>query len=343
MYTPKSLEYKPFVSIICVTYNRRPFIPFSLQCIRNQDYPNSRYEVIIVDDGTDKVKDLILEAKMSQVKYFELPEKMKLGKKRNYSHTLIDKRSRYITYFDDDDYHTPSRISHSIEMLIKNPTIMCAGSSEIYIFFKHIDQMYTFGPYSKTHATAGTFTFRVELLDITRYDDDACIAEECFFLKKFTIPIVQLDPSKTILVISHDQNTIDKKQILEKTNIFMRKSSKKIESFIFRDNEINIKHFFTCEMHDCLTHYEPGSIHYKPDALQQINELEEKLKKDRKLIESPIISKNSCINHKKHDTPVIKMVSQGNMDVMLSIDDVITILNKQQEEINNYKVQLNIE
>jgi glycosyltransferase involved in cell wall biosynthesis len=117
------VKYNPFVSIICVTFNRRPFIPFLLECIRNQDYPASRYEVIIVDDGTDKIRDLISEARMPQVKYFELAEKIKLGQKRNYSHTLLDKRSQYITYFDDDDYHHPCRISHSVEMLIKS--IMC--------------------------------------------------------------------------------------------------------------------------------------------------------------------------------------------------------------------------
>jgi glycosyltransferase involved in cell wall biosynthesis len=105
-----------------VTYNRRPFFSSFSQCIRNQDYPASRYEVIIVDDGTDKVRNLVEEAKIPQVKYFELSEKMTLGKKRNYSHTLIDKRSQYITYFDDDDYHHPSRISHAVEMLSKHPT-----------------------------------------------------------------------------------------------------------------------------------------------------------------------------------------------------------------------------
>jgi hypothetical protein len=89
-------------------------------------------------------------------------------------------------------------------MLIKNPDALCAGSSELYVFFKHINQMYTFGPYARNHATAGTFTFRVELLNCTKYDDDACLAEEGHFLKGFTIPIVQLDPLKTILVISHE-------------------------------------------------------------------------------------------------------------------------------------------
>ena len=34
------------------------------------------------------------------------------------------------------------------------------------------------------------------------------------FLKGYTIPMIQLNPAKTILVISHDTNTFDKKKIL---------------------------------------------------------------------------------------------------------------------------------
>ena len=126
---------RPFVSIICVTYNRRPFFPTLFDCIKHQNYPHNRFEVLIVDDGSDKVRDIVESCGIPQVKYVELSEKMPLGKKRNYAHTLIDKRTQFICYFDDDDYHHPLRISHSVEMLEKNPTAMCAGSSELYVYF----------------------------------------------------------------------------------------------------------------------------------------------------------------------------------------------------------------
>ena len=35
------------------------------------------------------------------------------------------------------------------------------------------------------------------------------------FLKNYTIPFVQLDPIKTILCFSHDQNTFDKAKLLD--------------------------------------------------------------------------------------------------------------------------------
>jgi hypothetical protein len=37
--------------------------------------------------------------------------------------------------------------------------------------------MYQCGPYAN-HSTAGTFAFKRELLDITKYDDVAAVAEE---------------------------------------------------------------------------------------------------------------------------------------------------------------------
>ena len=90
-----------------------------------------------------------------------------------------------------------------------------AGSSLIYIYYKHIDTIYRFGPYGPSHSTAGTFAFRRELLKETKYDDEAEMAEEKNFLKNYTYPMIQLDTMKTILVFAHDHNTFDKKKLLE--------------------------------------------------------------------------------------------------------------------------------
>ena len=44
-------------------FNRRPFFEGLIQCISSQDYPRESMEWIIVDDGTDCVKD-IFESEM---------------------------------------------------------------------------------------------------------------------------------------------------------------------------------------------------------------------------------------------------------------------------------------
>ena len=158
-HTPKlTKKYYPLVSVCTPTFNRRPFIPTMFECFNNQTYPKDRIEWIIVDDGTDRIKDLVESSGISQIKYFELPKKVSLGEKRNYMHSKAT--GTIIVYMDDDDYYPPERISHAVEKLMDNKQALCAGASEIYIYFKHIQKMIQFGPYGPNHATAGTFAFR---------------------------------------------------------------------------------------------------------------------------------------------------------------------------------------
>jgi glycosyltransferase involved in cell wall biosynthesis len=229
---------KPFVSVRTPTYNRRRFIPALIACYKSQTYPKDRLEWIIIDDGTDKVEDLFLplmrlnksEEQKYIVKYFKFHEKMTLGKKRNLAHEKCS--GDIILYMDDDDYYPPERIIHAVETLQENPNALCAGSSIMFIYFKHINKMYKFGPYGPNHSTAATFAFRKELLQETNYDDDACIAEEKKFLKNYTIPFVQLDPMKSILVFSHNHNSFDKKELLLNPNPMVSISEKKVEEFV---------------------------------------------------------------------------------------------------------------
>jgi glycosyltransferase involved in cell wall biosynthesis len=261
-------EKYPFVSICTPTFNRRPFIPYAIKCFEHQDYPKDRMEWIIIDDGTDKIEDLVKD--IPQVKYFKYDGKMTLGKKRNLMHekTIGD----IIVYMDDDDYYPPQRVSHAVSMLKSHPSALCAGASEIYIYFKHIDKMYQFGPYGPNHATAGTFAFRRKLLENHHYEDTASLAEEKAFLKNYTVPFVQLEPKKTILVFSHRHNTFDKKKLLERgDHKLQHPSDKTVDEFI---KEPDMKDFYMNRIEGLLVDYSAGAPDMKPDVLKQIKEIE---------------------------------------------------------------------
>ena len=107
------LAKQPFVSICTPTFNRRPFIPIIIKCFENQTYPRDKMEWIIVDDGTDKIEDLV--AHLPYVRYFRYEEKMTLGKKRNISNEKA--KGDIIVYMDDDDYYPPGRVQHAVEKL----------------------------------------------------------------------------------------------------------------------------------------------------------------------------------------------------------------------------------
>ena len=274
----------PFVSVCTPTFNRRPFIEMMIKCFDSQDYPKNKMEWIIVDDGSDPIVDMVRSH--PSVKYFKYDEKMTLGKKRNIMH----KKScgDIIVYMDDDDYYPPDRVSHAVERLMGNPSALCAGSSEMYIYFKDNKdkcKMVQFGPYGPDHATAGTFAFKRKLLKDTQYNEEACLAEEREFLKNYTVPFVQLDPLKTILVFSHSHNTFDKRTLLENMagNQYINYSTKQVEDFI-KDKDV-IK-FFVEDLEDKLKVYEQGNINMKPDVLKQINELGIKRKEmEKKMME----------------------------------------------------------
>jgi len=317
------------VSVCTPTFNRRPFIQNMFQCFRNQNYPKHRIEWIIVDDGTDKIKDLIESSDIPQIRYFEVPEKMKLGAKRNYMHKFA--RGSIIVYMDDDDYYPPDRISHAVERLQSNPTALCAGSSEIYIYFKSIDKMYQCGPYNPNHATAGTFAFRAELLKQCKYEDTASLAEERAFLKDYTIPFVQLDPMKTILVFSHDHNTFDKRKMLDAPHPdYMKISPKTVNSFIKYDDEHPIKKFFMEDIDELLANYEPGLPNMKPDVLIQIKEIE---------IERQKYMEEQVQKQQQQASPIV-LQRPGEAPVQLTQQDVVNIMKQQQQLISQLQEQL---
>jgi glycosyltransferase involved in cell wall biosynthesis len=282
-----------------------------------------RIEWVIVDDGTDCIRDIIEKANLPQIKYYHQSEKMILGNKRNYMHSLCS--GDIIVYMDDDDYYPPERISHAVETLLQNPQVLCAGASEIYVYFKAAktedeqSKMVQFGPYSANHATAGTFAFRKELLQITHYNDTKGLSEEREFLKDYTIPLIQLDPLKTILVFSHIHNSFDKRKLLTYDNgNYMKVSDKKVTDFIKdTEKESVIYNFFMKTIDVLLKKYEPGLPKHKPDVLAQIKINEEERER---LIQ-------------QHNAPCIYLKQPDGTTIPLNASQIAQIIQQQNATI----------
>ena len=305
----------PFVSICTPTFNRRPFWEYTIKCFLHQNYPKDKMEWIIIDDGTDKIRDLVCD--ISQVKYYEYDGKMPLGKKRNIMHTKSI--GDIIVYMDDDDYYPPERVSHAVNMLLTHPSALCAGSSEIYIWFKHIQKMFQFGPYGPNHATAGTFAFKRELLKDHKYEDTASLAEEKAFLKNYSVPFVQLEPKKTILVFSHIHNTFDKKKLLEQgENDYQKTSQRTVQEFVKDDD---MRRFYMEKIDGLLQNYQPGDPSNKPDVLKQIKEIEEE-------------RKNMTMQQNGSQGQIV--LNQNGQQIVLNNEQIVQIIQKQQEQLQHF-------
>jgi hypothetical protein len=147
----------------------------------------------------------------------------------------------------------------------------------MFIYYKDKKLMYSFGPYGKYHSTAATFAFRRELLEITEFNENDCLSEEKFFLKNYTIPLIQLNPLLSILVFRHIHNSFDKNELLNPNinSLSCLREDVKVEDFI-KDNEL--KKFYSEEIDNYLLPYKCGEIKNKPDILNHIKITNEKRK-----------------------------------------------------------------
>lgn len=190
-------------------------------------------EWIILDDGEDCVRDVFegIAAKIPEMRYIRVESKLLIGAKRN----MLNKEAKgdIIVAMDDDDYYSPERVRHVVQKFEVNPKIELAGASEIYMYYTDIQTIYRFGPYNKNHATNGTMAWRKSYAATHTYDETVTHAEERSFLDNYIHPMIQLDTMKVMLVISHSDNTFDKKKLRENTGspIIVR-TAMKLNAFI---------------------------------------------------------------------------------------------------------------
>lgn len=103
----------PLASCIMPTYNRREFVRRALEYFLRQDY--RRRELIIIDDGTDAVQDII--PRDGRVRYVRLPGRLAIGAKRNLACELA--QGDVIVHWDDDDWMAGWRVRYQVGQLDK--------------------------------------------------------------------------------------------------------------------------------------------------------------------------------------------------------------------------------
>jgi hypothetical protein len=116
-------------SVTCImpTADRRRFVPAAIGLFLEQDYDDK--ELVIVDDGADRVEDLIPDHR--QIRYIALAERTRLGTKRNIACEAA--RGDIIVHWDDDDWHAPWRIRYQADRLEQGDFDMCGLDRVLFI------------------------------------------------------------------------------------------------------------------------------------------------------------------------------------------------------------------
>jgi glycosyltransferase involved in cell wall biosynthesis len=215
--TPYSLQNSmpkesdlPNVSIVCVTRDRRMFMPILKYSYMIQSYPEEKLELIVVDDGDDPIEDTLIG--VPNVVYVKLDDKKTIGEKRNIgvSKAMYD----VIAFMDDDDIYPNNSILERTAMMLKFNSKECAFCTVLpcYDICKYSSFMNA-PPLQLAMAervSEATLIFTRKFWEERNFGNTQ-IAEGYAFIRGREHMCRELSPQEVIVSLTHSNNTSSRK------------------------------------------------------------------------------------------------------------------------------------
>lgn len=174
-------QHKPFVSVIVPIYNDTERLKICLEALSNQTYPTNCYEIIVVDNASDKdqnVKSVIAKFEKARDAYCSTP-----GSYAARNHGLALAKGEIIAFTDADCIPKTNWIEQGVKNILNIPNCgLLAGKVEL--FFKDADKLTPVELYEsitafsqqqmldkyKGAATANVFTFKNVIEKVGNFD-----------------------------------------------------------------------------------------------------------------------------------------------------------------------------
>jgi len=200
----------PNVSVVCITRDRRLFMPILKYSYMIQSYPEEKMEIVIVDDGDDPIEDTLIG--VPNVTYIRLTEKKTIGEKRNIgvSKAMYD----IIAFMDDDDVYPNNSIIERTAMMLKSPSKECAFCTTLpcYDIMKYSSFMNA-PPLTLTmseRVSEATLIFTRSFWEARKFSDIQ-IAEGDAFIRGREHMCREISPQEVIVSLVHSTNTSSRK------------------------------------------------------------------------------------------------------------------------------------
>lgn len=203
-------EDMPKVSVITLTRDRRAFIPLAKFNIVAQGYPEDKIEWVIVDDGTDQIKDLITD--MPNVKYVLVDTPLTIGEKRNLA--IQSASHDILVMLDDDDVYPNNSIVSRVAYLLAEPRKECVFATTIPCYQIHEKKSFmNVPPYVLAMAdrvSEATLAFTRSFWEARKFPDQQ-IAEGGAFIRGREEMCREISPQDVIVSLVHNKNTSSRK------------------------------------------------------------------------------------------------------------------------------------
>jgi len=218
-------ENLPKISIITPTYKRQHMFKLAITNINNMNYPEDKWEWIIIDDSppsTESEKKIFQEREIkeindiipkddSRIKYFKYNEKMSIGKKRNL---CVEKASNdIIVCMDDDDYYPPNSFKLRVLELIKSKKecVLCSTIGCFHI--NKLNSLINVPPHKLSlseRASEASMCFYKKFWEEQKFKDDSSIGEAKEFLHGRENKVYEISWVGVLVACLHNRNTSDK-------------------------------------------------------------------------------------------------------------------------------------
>src|SRR5271166_5667055 len=195
----------PLVSCIMPTRNRRWAVPRAIQYFLRQDYPNR--ELLIVDDGTDRVGDLIPGG--SRIRYFELPRPASTGAKRNFACT--NSKGTLIAHWDDDDWYAQWRLTYQVEQLLQANADIC-GLDRVLFYAPKEEKAweYVYPPEQRRWVYGASLCYTRSFFETHPFADIRVGEDTCFVWADPRTRVHALKNCNFMVALVHGENTSPK-------------------------------------------------------------------------------------------------------------------------------------
>jgi glucosyl-dolichyl phosphate glucuronosyltransferase len=122
-------------SIVICTHNRASNLKEALEKLRNLDYPQDKYEIIVVDNGsTDNTAEVAAEAVRRDAIIYVKEEKLGLSYARNRG--IETAKGEFIAFVDDDAWPEPEWL-HKLDESFSGPQTACVGGKVVPVLQNH--------------------------------------------------------------------------------------------------------------------------------------------------------------------------------------------------------------
>ena len=211
-------EECPNVSIIMPCYQRREFLPLILTNILCMDYPKSKIELCILQDGPDdlfqgqELEYFKEQTKVRIVYVYEKDIRRSIGEKRN---RLVKMAShKIIASMDSDDIYLPTYLRYSVSALKENKAGITSSASMLFLYPKK-DYLLTgirCGYKHQGHEACCVFTKKhwKSMGGFISKGEKGNQGEGVKMIEFNEKQMVNLDVGRLMICVCHDNNTISK-------------------------------------------------------------------------------------------------------------------------------------